>query len=254
MYSRLFNEDYVSCKFSPRCSCRNREWKCLPTSNACGGTRSALVRTMTRGRGLAHPAINEAVFPSVSSISSNHGSFVPCMNLLLGRVLPILNQTPPSEVEVRIKPSNKLKRTWYIMIHSSPQNQKITHSDCTPAASGWVVVHGIRASRTSDPKQLGLWRHGSWWVHEYHILPYQLSQDLLPHFNTFQLKNAGDWLRLVVEQARPANPPWRIFVVGICPWDLCVCVYTYINVYTLAGQKLCFLSRPTANPFPLESF
>ena len=24
--------------------------------------------------------------------------------------------------------------------------------------------------------------------------------------------------------------------------------------YTLAGQKLCFLSRPTANPFPLESF
>ena len=25
-------------------------------------------------------------------------------------------------------------------------------------------------------------------------------------------------------------------------------------MYTLAGQKLCFLSRPTANPFPLESF
>ena len=24
--------------------------------------------------------------------------------------------------------------------------------------------------------------------------------------------------------------------------------------HTLAGQKLCFLSRPTANPFPLESF
>ena len=31
--------------------------------------------------------------------------------------------------------------------------------------------------------------------------------------------------------------------------------YRYICIpHTLAGQKLCFLSRPTANPFPLESF
>ena len=27
-----------------------------------------------------------------------------------------------------------------------------------------------------------------------------------------------------------------------------------LYVYTLAGQKLCFLSLRTANPFPLESF
>ena len=36
--------------------------------------------------------------------------------------------------------------------------------------------------------------------------------------------------------------------------DLYGKVVIYVHMYTLAGQELCFLSRPTANPFPLESF
>ena len=53
----------------------------VPTSSACGGTRSALVRTMTRGRGLAHPAMKHTttllVFSPVSSVSPNHAALYP---------------------------------------------------------------------------------------------------------------------------------------------------------------------------------